>query len=157
MFSLGIALSSTAETHLLGRYTWIPLQISLPAAMRAQTKGEDLALMLLWVRWSSVVAKLYSQRHWNFCHASKLNARQKVYGLWLYCFAISINPTWSRSINIHFVRVYTTTTNPTAPTVRDIEGACCDVVECMKFSSDVGTDPTSLDISMPGNFTTLEH
>ena len=37
------------------------------------------------------------------------------------------------------MRVYTTTTNPTAPTVRDIEGACCDVVECMKFSSDVGT------------------
>ena len=37
------------------------------------------------------------------------------------------------------MRIYTTTTNPTAPIVRDIEGACCDVVQCMKFSSDVGT------------------
>ena len=28
-----------------------------------------------------------------FCHALKLNTWQKVYGLWLYCFALSINAT----------------------------------------------------------------
>lgn len=40
------------------------------------------------------------------------------------------------------MRIYTTTTNPTAPIVRDIEGACCDVVQCTKFSSDVGPNIT---------------
>ena len=40
------------------------------------------------------------------------------------------------------MRIYSTTTNPTAPIVRDIEGACCDVVQCTKFSSDVGPNIT---------------